>query len=45
MASIRLALSDVVNTEDLAEQMNRILQAIERLDERISGENSERADD
>jgi len=41
VASIRLALSDVVNTEDLAEQMSRVLQAIERLDQRISGEERE----
>jgi uncharacterized membrane protein len=34
VASIRLALSDVVNTDDLAEQIDRLLQAIQRLDER-----------
>ncbi|MCU1345642.1 MAG: hypothetical protein JWL70_1908 [Acidimicrobiia bacterium] len=34
VASIRLALSDVVNTDDLAEQFDRLLHAIERLDDR-----------
>jgi uncharacterized membrane protein len=42
VASIRLALSDVVNTEDLAEQIDRLMQAIERLDDRREQEEQER---